>query len=50
MEIRSVGEEFSADGQTDIVSFRNFSIAPNLLKRSNIFNKSRHVMHMTCSV
>jgi len=40
------------DGQTDvklIVSFRNFTIAPNLLKRGNIFNKIRHVMHVAFS-
>jgi hypothetical protein len=53
MEIHPVGEElFCADGQTDvklIVSFRNFTIAPNLLKRGNIFNKSRHVMHVAFS-
>jgi hypothetical protein len=44
MEIRSVGAElFHADGQTDvklIVSFRNFTIAPDLLKRGNIFKRA----------
>jgi hypothetical protein len=53
MEIRSVGDElFCADGQTDvklIVPFRNVTIASNLLKHGNIFNKSRHVMHVACS-
>jgi hypothetical protein len=53
MEIRPVGAElFCADGQMDmkiIVAYRNFAIAPNLLNRVSIFNKSRHVMHVACS-
>jgi len=43
----SSGSRVVLCGQTDvklIVSFRNFTIAPNLLKRGNIFNKNRHVI------
>jgi hypothetical protein len=57
IEVRRVGADrrtvVCTDGQTDmklIVSFRNFTIAPNLLRRGNIFNKNRHVMHVACSI